>query len=245
MNTIYEIIRVIRSHPIFLEEHLDRLDKSLDLLDGERDIDRKLIKEEIFNMCSKDHRENFNIRLNYYHKLDEYTFEALKGHYPTPNMELEGVRVATYEYRRDNPNIKVFDMDLRRSMQNKKDDLEVFEVLYVDDDLIYEGSKSNIFFIEGEKVITSMDSDVLQGITRLKVLEVCEELGYEVEKREIHRDELMLFRGAFLTGTSISVLPIRRIDDRRFDPDHEMIEAIRKAYKLKVIAELDKPMEIE
>lgn len=245
MNTIYEIIRVIRNQPIFLEEHLDRLDQSLGALDVTHQVDRHLIKKEIYRLSTEDHRLNFNIRINYHHKIDEYTIEALTGHYPTPEMENEGVVVATYEYKRDNPNVKVYDRNLRQSMQDRKEDLDVFEVLYVDDELIYEGSKSNVFFIMGETIVTTSDSEVLQGITRMMVLKVCEELGYKVEKREIHREELVLFDAAFLTGTSINVLPIRRVDDQRFNARHPMIDEISLGYKTKVIEELDKPMVID
>jgi len=90
---------------------------------------------------------------------------------------------------------------------------KAFEAILVNEDgTVSEGSRSNIFFVKGNKLVTSPDSAVLLGVTRNKVAEVCESNGIEVEKRIIKIDELESFDGAFITGTSNDVLPIKSID---------------------------------
>jgi len=71
----------------------------------------------------------------------------------------------------------------------------------------------NDFGEDTYRILTSVDSAVLLGVTREKVIEICQKNGIEVEKRSIHKDELSDFDGAFITGTSNNVLPIKILDN--------------------------------
>jgi len=98
------------------------------------------------------------------------------------------------------------------------------------DETISEGSKSNVFFVLDESIITSPDSQVLLGVTRSKVIEVCKNNGIDVIKRNIYFNELKDFEGAFITGTSNDVLPIKTIDDIVYNSSHN--EIVKKVYEL-------------
>jgi len=113
----------------------------------------------------------------------------------------------------------------------------VFEVLLVDHEgNITEGSRSNVFFITKNNLITSPDEKVLQGITRKKIIQLCGNNNIPVIKKDIPLGEIVKLEGAFLTGSSPKVLPICAIDKIRFDPCNTLIKNIIGYYD-KAIAE--------
>jgi len=96
---------------------------------------------------------------------------------------------------------------------------------------ITEGSRSNMFFVKNNVFYTSPSKDVLVGITRSRVIQLCTQLGYEVKEQEIPVSFLDEIDGLFLTGTSPKVLPIASVDTHQYDSsNNSAILALQKAY---------------
>jgi branched-chain amino acid aminotransferase len=95
-----------------------------------------------------------------------------------------------------------------------------------------EGSRSNLFFLKDGVFITAISEDILPGITRQKVLDLIVARGKKVVERNLKEIELPLSEGAFLTGTSPKVLPIRTIDNQTFKTDHPEIRELMTDYDL-------------
>jgi len=53
----------------------------------------------------------------------------------------------------------------------------------------------------------------LPGITRDSVIELAQDIGYEVIEQPITKEELLTADEAFFTGTAAEVSPIREIDN--------------------------------
>jgi branched-chain amino acid aminotransferase len=81
---------------------------------------------------------------------------------------------------------------------------------------VAEGSAMNVFFVEGNKLVTPPGTEnILVGITRNTIMEIArEELGMETVQRQIDRTEIYLFDEAFYCGTGAQVAPIGRVDSR-------------------------------
>jgi branched-chain amino acid aminotransferase len=77
-----------------------------------------------------------------------------------------------------------------------------------------EGSGENLFVIKKGKVYTPDLASCLDGITRNAVIQIAQDLGYEVIEKRITRDEIYCADEAFFTGTAAEVTPIRELDDR-------------------------------
>ena len=107
-----------------------------------------------------------------------------------------------------------------------------------ENNIINEGSRSNIFFVKGNKLITPKDKNVLLGVTREKVIELCRKNNIKIDKRNIHLNEIKEFDGAFITGTSVNILPITQIDQNYYYSKNELIESISKLYELEVNNEI-------
>ena len=89
------------------------------------------------------------------------------------------------------------------------------QVLFATDNDVTETGAANFFLADDERVVTRhLDESFLHGVTRASVIELADHLGYQVEERTIHPDELVDWaeRGeAFLTGTAAVLAPVGSI----------------------------------
>jgi branched-chain amino acid aminotransferase len=89
------------------------------------------------------------------------------------------------------------------------------EALLLDSEgFVAEGSGECFFIIRDGKLITPPNDNSLESITQATVLELAEDLGIEVERRRITRDEVYIADEAFFTGTAAEITPIRELDAR-------------------------------
>ncbi len=213
---IYEVVRVIYGKPLFLKEHMERLENSFKVLDLEVPQKIKNVGDRIYEFLRQARVSNGNIKIicdnigGIHNRIIIY--EAV-SRYPDRTLYENGVAVATLEKSRTLPGAKTIENDLRMLVDNKRSEKNAYEVVLVDGEgNITEGSRSNIFFLKDGILHTSPSDKVLPGITRMKVFEFCAKKGIEVKVHPIKRNELVNFDGAFLTGTSINMLPVKSID---------------------------------
>jgi branched-chain amino acid aminotransferase len=81
---------------------------------------------------------------------------------------------------------------------------------------ISEGSAENIFVIRDGVLLTPpVTDDILEGITRAGIMEICAELGLRVVERTIDRSEIYVADEAFFCGTGAQISPIIEVDRRQ------------------------------
>lgn len=98
-------------------------------------------------------------------------------------------------------------------------------------DNIAEATSSNIFFVDGETLITPTPESFLNGITRQTCLEIARTANIKCCERSIKMHELQNFSEAFLTGTAVEILPINSIkvdNDIIHFPQRKMSHTIAK-----------------
>lgn len=80
---------------------------------------------------------------------------------------------------------------------------------------IAEGSGENLFIVYDGRIFTNDGRDsILLGITRDSVIEIARDLGYSVETRTLHLEDLLNADEAFFTGTAAEVVPVREVDGK-------------------------------
>ncbi len=90
-----------------------------------------------------------------------------------------------------------------------------YEAIFVRDGFVMEGSSSNLFIIKDNKIIIPpLTNYILNGITRVAVIEVAVKNGYEVREESISLEALYNANEVFLSGTTTEVIPIIKIDQR-------------------------------
>lgn len=209
---VYEVIRVINSKPLFLADHLQRLSNSCLKLGISYDV--HCISNWLATFLSIQKVAQCNLRLNITksHNASDVFAYFIPSKYPTPKQYINGVCVELLSIVRDNPSIKVENRSLRELSNEIISQRNVFEVLLVNENgEITEGSRSNFFAVKGSTIYTSPLHQVLDGITRKKVVQLAHENGIECVEQPISVDDLSTFDGAFITGTSPKVLPVSRI----------------------------------
>lgn len=209
-GAFYEVIRVIKGIPLFLEEHLKRLKTGVGVLDD------NLMKKDLELLIKASHYPSQNIYICFNQKTKESLIYFVPSFYPPKSWFSKGIEVILLSVQRENPNSKVENKSYKELVKKRLEEADVFEALLTDGETIKEGSRSNVFFISGNKLLTPLGKDVLLGVTRLKVNEICLKLGIEIEERPIKISELKDFAGVFLTGTSIDLLPVSTIENHSF-----------------------------
>ena len=86
--------------------------------------------------------------------------------------------------------------------------LDAKEKKYID-----ECGAANFFGIKDNTYITPKSSSILPSITNKSLMQLAEDMGMKVERRQIPEDELATFEEAGACGTAAVISPIERIDD--------------------------------
>lgn len=235
-QNVYEVIRVIDGIPLFLEDHLARMTSSLALQGMRLTETLEKIRNLLLLLIKKNNVENGNIKLLINGAAPDIYLYFIPHAYPAETLYEAGVDTATLAIVRHNPNAKVIDARYKAAVTAFIEEKNIYEALLVNPEgCITEGSKSNLFFVRGEKVLTPPLKDVLGGVTRQRILDLCKENGIPVEEVPVPLTDLPTWDGAFISGTSPKVLPIRSIDGRTLSStDNPVIQKIRRCYEDKI-----------
>ncbi|MFT3746900.1 MAG: branched-chain-amino-acid transaminase [Agriterribacter sp.] len=112
------------------------------------------------------------------------------------------------------------------------------EALLTDmNDNIAEGPGANMFFEKDGKLVTPPPGNILPGITRATVFEICKKLGIAVEEKLFKADELKNADAAFYCGTAAEVVGWESLDNVRFKKDwnETVSKIVQAAYKNLVV----------
>jgi branched-chain amino acid aminotransferase len=87
-------------------------------------------------------------------------------------------------------------------------------ILLTAEGLVADGSGENVFIVKNGEVYTpDLSTSILPGITRDTVIQIAQDLGYQVHEKALIRSDLYLADEAFMTGTAAEVTPLRSVDD--------------------------------
>ena len=228
---IYEVLRVVNGKPVFLKEHLARMQKSFKLINKEFPYSEEEIENLIVKVIIKNDNAVGNIKITYNISNGNLKIYYIMHSYPAEEYYEKGVKVILYYGERENPNLKIVSTEFRAKIAEKMKEANAHEALLVDrNGFITEGSKSNFFGIKDKKLITAKGEAVLRGITRDKIFKIAESLGIEVEEKEIKATEIRELDSLFISGTSVAILPISQVDDIKFNVNNEILRKIMKRY---------------
>lgn len=220
---VFDFLRTYNRRPFYLEDHVARLANSARLID----LSLPCTEREVIDITMKtlEHNSNLteaNIRLvitggispdsiTPAHKTKLLVMVTGLHHCPA-EWYRDGAAVITTNDERYMPSAKSTNyipgiLALSRARQQG-----AIESIYVDRyGRLLEGTTTNLFAFIGNKLVTP-GASILPGITRKVVLKLVE-AEFEVEVRDIHRDELRILDEVFLTASNKEVVPVCRLDD--------------------------------
>lgn len=232
---IYEVIRIIDGVPLFFEDHIKRMFDSARIIDFKISKNEDDIRKDIKTLILKNKIDRLNVKLVNV-DIDKmgrvFLAYNIESFYPPQEYYIKGIHTTLFHHERENPNAKVLVSSFKEEVARVLKEKEAFEALLVNKSgYVLEGSRSNIFFVKGDKVYTAKASDVLLGITRKYIFDVCKKLNIKLVEESIHIDDLKNLDGAFMSGTSVNVLPISSIDNTTLNSvSNSLIKEISKAY---------------
>lgn len=153
------------------------------------------------------------------------------------------MKIMTSSYRR--PNADAFHVDAKVSghyvnsilaCQEAKDN-GFDEALVLDcNGYVAESSGANIFYENDGVLYTAPKGNILPGITRATVLELCSELNIPVEEKFFTPDEMRGADTGFFCGTAAEIVALSSLDNVPFKKRWEdtLSYVIQQTYKNKV-----------
>lgn len=87
-------------------------------------------------------------------------------------------------------------------------------VLLDEDGYVTEGPTANIFIVDEAGLATPPAEKVLLGITRASILDLTMRAGPPCAERDFRAEELLAAKEVFLTGTSVGVWPVVKVDGK-------------------------------
>ena len=245
--SVYEVMRVMDGIPLFLEDHLERLENSMKYLCTDFRISYREVARQIRQLSEVNQIQTGNVKIICTCKVKDKHPEHTRimacfmpHHYPTAAEYRQGITMRSLEMERPNPNAKFINIGVTKKVNELKRTTGADEVLLINHEgVITEGSKSNVFMVYENKVVTPARELVLPGITREKVADICKARNIPLIENRPGRDELKKISGAFITGTSPKVMPVNQIDDQHYSTDLPLISLIRNEYDKMILNYLE------
>jgi branched-chain amino acid aminotransferase len=231
--SISEVIRVEEGIPLFVGDYLDRLEHSFTVIGRNLFMDRPELLAAVHRLITLNKHTSGPVKITLgTSDFSFYLFYIMKPHLPAPEEYITGVRTILLQATRHNPNAKVWNSALRSESIAAMQASGAYEAVLVDESgYITEASRSNVFFIQNNHLVTSPASKVLPGITRKKVLEICASSHINVKMEQVKATDLGHYEACFLTGTARKIVPVRSIDAISFSVDHPLMQIISRGYE--------------
>jgi branched-chain amino acid aminotransferase len=232
-QSVYEVIRIIDGVALFLEDHFNRLIHSLENLGISFELGFEEFQQKIVDLAAINQISEGNVKFVYplIQNETKWLFAFIPHNYPSRSDYLNGVSTDFLFDERENPNAKINQNSLREKADQLIHEQKLYEMLLVDrNGMITEGSRSNVFFVKDDVFFTAPSSKVLVGITRQKVIECLNDLGFILVEEAVKASEINQFDGVFLTGTSPKVLPVRSIGNQIFTAKLSVVKKLMESY---------------
>lgn len=240
--SIYEGITTVGTTPVFLTEHVDRLENSARILGLRPRYSWEEIEKIITNLAQyvKAPRGDIRVVLTGGRSADGITpssksllYAIVNDMTPLPRAAYtEGIKVMTHEYQRVMPECKTTHYTMAAMLQGKKKDVGAIEILYTSTGNVLEAATCNVFIVKNG-IIATPERNILHGITRMKTLQLLDGEGTEVKRREVSVEELLAADEVFLTSSYKDILPVTLIDDRKVADGKvgELTKTLMKGYQ--------------
>lgn len=231
-DAIYEVTAVLNGGLLGFDGHMARLQRSIDALDIDFDVDASTMLEIHKELVNRNNLVDGMIYLQLTRgsagdrdflfpvkgtKPTLFLFAQSKPGFANSQSAREGIKVCTVpDLRWDRRDIKTVQL-LYPSMAKMEAVSRGFDDAWmVEHGHITEGTSNNAGIIIGKKLITRhLGHEILAGITRVAVLECAKALDLSVEERSFTVEEAYTADEAFITSSTMLVTPVVQLDDSK------------------------------
>jgi D-alanine transaminase len=229
---IYEVIRVYNGNSFMMDEHMSRLQRSAKeiRLDLSCSIDKlkNRLKELISINALQDGIIYLQISRGVAPRVHDCPNPAVPAQHIAYTKKLErpttllqnGIHtILTEDVRWLRCDIKSLNLLGNVLAKQKATDSKCYEAIQHRGQVITEGSSTNLFIVQDGLLYTHPATNlILNGITRVKVLELCDTLKVGVEEKSFTIDQFLQADEAFITSTTNEVMPVIKVNDQEIGP---------------------------
>jgi D-alanine transaminase len=227
-DAVYEVFKFLGKRPIFLAEHYRRMENGLREIEIRvpwdeahfGDVIRELLARTAFDdgivyiQVTRGESE----RKHFY--PDDLTPTAIAYSraftFPDAAKKARGIALVTADdLRWKHCNVKSVNLLANAIAKKKAQRAGADEALLIDHGIVREAASSSFFGVRGGAVITHpLDEHILPGVVRDRVVSLALANQIRVDERPLREVELFDLDEAFITSTTLGVMPVASIDGR-------------------------------
>ncbi|HEY4288619.1 MAG TPA: branched-chain amino acid transaminase [Puia sp.] len=234
-------------------EHYDRLQRSAEALNMPYAYSTDELIRATYEILQRNNLRDAYIRpvvygpanMSFNPNTESYT--VIQAWEMAPFLGEKLLKVMTSSFQRPNP--KGFKIEAKASghyvnsiLASQEAKGKGFDEALLTDmnGFIAEGPGANMFFEKDGKLFTPAPGNILPGITRATVLEICRDLDIAVEEGQFTISQLKSADTAFFCGTAAEVIGWASIDDTTFPKTwtNTLGRKVQLAYKDRVIEKI-------
>lgn len=248
---IWEGIRLVNNTWLFIDEHLDRLFEGCNAIDININLSKDEIKaalletQKINNMSDSAHARLMITRGNKIKPFqqpslsDGINFVIIMEH-SNPNLNNDGINLVTVPQIRGLP----MSQDPKLNSHSKLNCILACiqankaggdEALMLDPyGFVSTTNSCNFFIVKNNEVWTSTGDYCMNGITRLKVIQLCKNNNIPIFEKNFSLVDVYSAQESFITGTLGSLTQVLTIDSRNIGSSVDgwpITEKLRSSYK--------------
>ena len=226
-DSVYELISVFNKKIVDIDQHLNRLKSSLNKVKLKYNFNKKKIRKIINKLIKFNNVINGYIYIQITRGVAERKHEFPKQYKPTTiiftkNLNVDkkiykkGVKIITIPdlrwLRRDIKTTSLLPNVLSKQLAVEKN---AFESWLIDNGNITEGSTSNAWIIKSSNTIIThpANTKILKGVTRDTIIKILKKNNFNVIEKPFNLIEAKNAKEAFITSSTLSVLPVVKIDN--------------------------------
>ncbi|WP_374587555.1 aminotransferase class IV [Ideonella dechloratans] len=231
---VWEGLRVVGGHPVFLDAHLARLWEGAKAIMLDIGLSRAELTQAIYDtLAANQMHDGVHIRLMVSRGVKRTPYQDPRVtvgpativilpefKLAKPETVQAGLKLFTVHVRRGYPDV----LDPKLNSHSKLNCITACiqataagadEALMLDPHgFVATCNSTHFFIVRGGEVWTSSGDYCLGGITRSNVIQVCREAGIPVFEKNFSLAQVYSAEEAFCTGTFAGVVPVREVDGR-------------------------------
>ena len=229
----FETIALEHGHPVFLERHLNRLEKAAEFLKLGSPESHGITCEKVLDYLvniAEEEKQHGALKIMLSEK--NVVFQVRGNHYREEQYR-QGFVMDFSEIRRNetSPLVGYKTMNYGDCILEKRAAAKagMDERIFLNTcEEISEGTISNIFFVRGGKLETpAMGCGLLPGIIREYLCET-----EEAEETVIYQEMLNHYEECFVTNSLMGIMPVKQLGDRTFTQFGRTLDLREKYLKL-------------
>lgn len=228
--SLFETVKIYKSSPQLLEEHIRRLNRSLKSLSMDYSLDTKDIYDDISELILSLEVESGAVKILVYESEGLYnTLISYSNRVYPKELYKRGYKIMLSPYKTNEHSIFTYHktsnygeniLALRDAKARGYDEV-IFKNFSGN---ISEGSLSNVFLVRDNIVYTStIESGILAGVMRALVIDILKDMGIKIIEKNISYDELAAADEIFLSNSLMNIMPVSKLDGKIFDLDNYKI----------------------